>query len=126
MGLMSRIMEDIWIINNIYAEIIRKEINDSKYGIVWPFFSSSYAQPQAYPQYNDRYNSVGPVTTTQVTIPTELAGKLLKKKLFKLKIRIFFKALLSVQKVRKSLKFDKNQVHQLKLIRNLCPVLMID
>jgi hypothetical protein len=40
--------------------------------------NNPYAQPQPYPQYNDRYNAVppqgGPVTTTQVTIPTELAG----------------------------------------------------
>jgi hypothetical protein len=39
----------------------------------------SYGQPQGYPQHGGGYNPLfqqsGPVRTTQVTIPTELAGK---------------------------------------------------
>ncbi|CAF3329032.1 unnamed protein product [Rotaria socialis] len=40
--------------------------------------NNPYVQPQGYPQYGGGYNPLlaqnGPVTTTQVTIPTELAG----------------------------------------------------
>ncbi len=43
------------------------------------FCEYSYGQPQGYPQYSGGYNPAlqqsGPVTTTQVTIPTEMAGK---------------------------------------------------
>lgn len=73
-------MEVLWIINNIYAAIIRKKKKKQADSPVRHICSSfSYAQAQPYPQYPDRYNSIpqqsGPVTTTQVTIPTELAGK---------------------------------------------------
>lgn len=74
-------MEAIRIINNSHVEIISKEKNH----LLNPnanssFYEYSYAQSQGYPQYGGGYNPLlqqtGPVTTTQVTIPTELAGKL--------------------------------------------------
>jgi len=63
----------------------------------------------------------GHVTTTQVTIPTELAGKRNQSVVFLLNILVC-QVLSLALKVRKYLKFVKNQVHQLKSIRNPCPV----
>lgn len=55
-------------------------------------YSYSYGQPQAYSQYPGEYNPLlqqnGPVTTTQVTIPTELAGKIIRP--YKI-LKFFFK-----------------------------------
>jgi hypothetical protein len=69
----------IWIINNIPVAIIRKETDRLNKNTKFCFYEYSYAQPQAYPQYDGGFNPLlqqsGPVTTTQVTIPTELAGK---------------------------------------------------
>lgn len=69
-------MEVIQIINNIHVEILSKKNHLLKSNTK---FSYSYGQPQGYPQYGGGFNPMlqqsGPVTTTQVTIPTELAGK---------------------------------------------------
>jgi len=64
----------------------------------------------------------GHVTTTQVTIPTELAGKRNQSFVFFLLNILVCQVLSLALKVRKYLKFVKNQVHQLKSIRNPCPV----
>ncbi len=65
----------------MYAGIIRKENDLLNSNRKWTFSSYSYGQPQPYSQYPDAYNLLpqqsGPVTTTQVTIPTELAGKMI-------------------------------------------------
>ena len=56
------------------------------------FYFYSYGQPQGYPQHGGGYNPLfqqsGPVTTTQVTIPTELAGKSFN--LFNFTLKILF------------------------------------
>jgi hypothetical protein len=100
------------------------------------YVNNPYVPPQGYPPYgggypddnyggnrnrasgfNPMYQQGGQVTTTQVTVPTEMAGKLFEFSLMH-KFICLLKVLLLVQRVRKFLKSVKNLALRLKSILN--------